>query len=186
MDTSFLHQNLIVRPIARHERDLWILLCNEHHYLGFKGSFGYSLLYCASIGGEWVALLSWGACAFKLKPRDDLIGWSPELREVRSNLIVNNNRFLILPTHQKIPNLASMILARNTQRLRHDWYVRYHCSPVLAETFVDPEQFKGTSYLAAGWQHIGLSKGFRRTPGGFEEHGKPKMIFTKPLQDQTS
>lgn len=182
MDSSSLKNKLIVRPIAQHERDLWIRLCNEHHYLGYKGSFGYSILYCACIGDEWVALLSWAACAFRLKSRDDLIGWSPALREVRSNLIVNNNRFVILPSHHKTPNLASTILAQNTSRLREDWYVRFHCSPVLAETFVDPSRFKGTSYIAAGWQHIGLSKGFRRVVGGFEKNGEPKMILLKPLQ----
>jgi predicted transposase YbfD/YdcC len=183
VDLSVISKSLNVRPIAAHERDRWISLCNEHHYLGFKGSFGYSMLYCACIGEEWIALLSWGSCALKLKSRDDWIGWSPELREVRSNLVVNNNRFVILPSHQNIQNLASTILARNVNRLSQDWYVRYHCSPVLAESFVDPNRFTGTSYLAAGWEHIGFSKGFRRVPGGFEANDQPKMIFIKPLRD---
>lgn len=181
MDSVNFKTNLVVRPIARHERDRWIQLCNEYHYLGFKGCFGYSILYCACVGDQWVGLLSWGSCALKLKSRDDWIGWSSALREARSNLVINNNRFVIFPSHQKIPNLASMIIARNVDRLRNDWYASFHCTPLLAETFVDPDRFKGTSYLAAGWQHIGDSKGFQRVPSGFKPNGKPKMILVKPL-----
>ena len=182
MGTHQSHNDLVVRPVVGHERERWASLCREHHYLGFKGCFGYSIQYCATIGDEWAALLSWGSCALHLKARDEWIGWSPALREVRSNLVINNNRFLILPTHERVPNLASMILAKNMQRLPHDWYARFRCSPVLAETFVDPERFKGTSYIAAGWQSLGLSKGFRRVVGGFEATEKPKLIFAKPLQ----
>ena len=182
MQPFSLSKDLVVRPITQSERAKWVRLCNEHHYLGYRGSFGYSILYCAIIANEWVALLSWAGCAFRLKSRDEFIGWSPEARGARSNLVVNNNRFLILPSHQKIPNLASSILARNIRRIQQDWYVRFHCSPLLVETFVDPERFKGTSYLAAGWKQIGLSKGFRRVPSGFEPNGKPKIIFVKTLE----
>ena len=36
----------------------------------------------------------------------------------------------------------------------------------LVETFVDPARFAGTSYRAAGWEEVGLSKGYERAPGG--------------------
>ena len=94
MDVANIPNDLIVRPITECERSRWIELCNEHHYLGFKGCFGYSIAYCACVGSKWVALLSWGSCALTLKPRDEWIGWSTELRKVRSNWIVNNNRFV--------------------------------------------------------------------------------------------
>jgi len=136
--------DITVKPITKTERPQWIELCNQHHYLGFKGSFGYSVLYCACIGDRWVALLSWGACALALKARDDWIGWSSELREVRSNLVVNNNRFLILPG-QNLKDLASHILTLNTKRLRQDWEDRFRIKPVLAETFVDQNLFTGAS-----------------------------------------
>lgn len=183
MDASDLERRLIVRPIVDDERERWLQLCKEFHYLGFKGCFGYSILYSALVDDEWAALLSWGSCALSLKHRDEWIGWSKAAREVRSNLVINNNRFLILPSHQNISNLASMILARNVQRLRHDWYVRFRCSPVLAETFVDPQKFRGTCYLAAGWKKLGLTKGFGRVDGGFELHGQSKMLFVKPLRE---
>lgn len=173
-------REVTVRPITKNERPRWIELCQKNHYLGFKGSFGYSVLYCACVGEQWVALISWGACALALKSRDEWIGWSPALREVRSNLVVNNNRFLILPGIN-VKNLASRILALNTKRIRQDWQDRFNIKPVLAETFVDPSRFTGTSYLAAGWQEIGLTSGHRRVSGGFTNSESPKKLLIKPL-----
>jgi predicted transposase YbfD/YdcC len=182
LGTNKLQNSLIVRPIKTDERDRWVKLCNEHHYLGFKGTFGYSILYVAIFDGEWVGLISWSASALSLASRDELIGWSAALKQAKSNLVINNSRFLILPTLNKIPNLASMILARNLSRIQHDWYVRHRCTPLLAETFVDSSRFKGTCYLAAGWQEIGSTKGFKRSKEGFEEHGQIKKVFIKLLQ----
>jgi len=182
LGTNKLQNSLIVRPIKTDERDRWVKLCNEHHYLGFKGTFGYSILYVAVFDGEWVGLISWSASALSLASRDELIGWSPALKQAKSNLVINNSRFLILPTLNKIPNLASMILARNLSRIQHDWYVRHRCTPLLVETFVDTSRFKGTCYLAAGWQEIGSTKGFKRSKEGFEEHGQIKKVFIKLLQ----
>ena len=182
MGTKKLQNRLTVRPIKTSERDRWFQLCNEHHYLGFKGTYGYSILYVAIFDGEWVGLISWSASALALASRDELIGWSVALKQAKSNLVINNSRFLILPIEDKIPNLASMILAKNLRRIQHDWYVRHRCTPLLAETFVDSSKFKGTCYIAAGWKEIGSTKGFKRTREGFEEHGKIRKILIRLLQ----
>jgi predicted transposase YbfD/YdcC len=179
-----IFNQLFVRPITQNERDAWIAACNKYHYLGFKGTFGFSVLYAAYIGNQVAALLSWSACALALRDRDKWIGWSLRAREARSNLIINNSRFVILPSFQNIPNLASAVLARNLIRLPQDWYVRFHTTPVLVETFVDPQKFKGTCYRAAGWTPIGMSAGFKRTPDGFEKNDQPKIILVKPLHSQ--
>lgn len=54
-----LQNSLTIRPVRTSERDRWAQLCNEQHYLGFKGTYGYSILY--------VGLLR---CAFGLSARD--------------------------------------------------------------------------------------------------------------------
>ena len=180
MDSKYTIQKITVRPIDPSERSQWIEICNQHHYLGFKGCFGYSILYCACIDGEWIALLSWSASALKIKNRDDWIGWSPSIRARRSNLVLNNSRFLILPGYNK-KNFASRILGLNVRRLQQDWQERFRISPVLVETFIDPRYFQGISYLASGWQGIGTTAGFRRVTQGFEKSSSPKKILVKLL-----
>jgi predicted transposase YbfD/YdcC len=173
---------ITVRPVTREERQRWISLCNSHHYLGFSGIFGHTILYCAHTNkDEWLALLSWSGCALNIKARDEWIGWSSEQQRVRSNFVINNSRFLILPPAQGIKNLASRILTLNTKRLQNDWLLRFGFKPVLAESFIDPKRFKGSSYLAAGWMHVGNSRGFRRVREGFAPISSPKMIVLKPL-----
>ncbi len=69
-----------------------------------------------------------------------------------------------------------MILASNIKRLANDWHEIFNISPVLAETSARPEKFRGTCYRAAGWEEIGLSKGFTRVPEGFVANKRPKKI----------
>ena len=57
------------------------------------------------------------------------------------------------------PNLASRILATAAKRLPHDWESRYGYQPVLLETFVECDRFRGTCYRAANWIHVGQTKG---------------------------
>lgn len=40
-----------------------------------------------------------------------------------------------------------------------DWLERAGCRPVLLETFVERERFRGTSYAAANWVHVGQTQG---------------------------
>ena len=56
-----------------------------------------ALDYFARTNGKVLALLGFGAAAWKTAPRDDFIGWTPEQRERNLHLVVNNARFLILP-----------------------------------------------------------------------------------------
>jgi hypothetical protein len=74
------------------------------------------------------------------------------------HLIVNNARFLILPWIQ-CRNLASRTLALVSQRLAHDWHMRYAYRPVLLETFVEKPRFAGTCYKAANWQYLRDTQG---------------------------
>jgi hypothetical protein len=169
-----------VRPIRREERPRWVRLMREHHYLGFEGMVGEQISYVATEGERWVALLAWSASALKISARDRWIGWSEWVKFNRSKLVVNNSRFLILPG-SRVPNLASRVLGLSLRRLNRDFQTFYGHPVFLAETFVDSERFRGTSYLAAGWTMIGETRGFSRQGQGYVPNGVRKKILVKAL-----
>jgi len=108
----------------------------------------------------WLGGLSFSAATWRLKDRDQWIGWSEAARRAHLHQVVCNSRFLILPT-VRVPHLASHVLGRTLARLRPDWQERYGYAPVLVETFVEPGQ--GTSYRGANWTRVGQTAA-RPTP----------------------
>lgn len=136
----------------------------------------------ATYQGNWVALLSFSAAAWKCGVRDRWIGWGFRHQYARLKLLANNSRFLILPNWHR-PNLGSKTLALCQRRLPGDWRERFGHSLVLLETFVDPERFQGTVYRAANWLCLGETLGFRRTREGYSATARsPKKVFVTPLQ----
>jgi len=172
---------LLVRPIIAAEREKWDALMNRHHYLGFRVIVGESLRYTAFLAGRPVALIGWGAAAFKSRHRDAWIGWEAHLKWKRLRFIANNVRFLILPDVH-ILNLASRILGQNLRRLSADWEAVYGHPILIAETFVDTSRFRGTCYKAAGFIPLGETRGFRRNGGKYYPHGQPKTILVHALR----
>jgi hypothetical protein len=77
----------------------------------------------------------------------------PTTREANLHLVAGNARFLIC-RHVHVPHLASPLLARITGPPGHRRGVHSH-TPVLAETFVERDQFAGTNDKAANWVHVG-------------------------------
>jgi len=119
---------------------------------------GAQLRYFAKAEERVLALFGFGAAAWKTAPRDFFIGWNVRQRERNLHLVVNNARFLILPwVHSR--HLASCLLGMASRRIADDWQRRYNYRPVLLETFVETPRFKGTSYKAANWTHVGKTKG---------------------------
>lgn len=174
------NQPLTLRLARRDEISRWRSLMRQHHYLGFERIVGNALHYVATVGAQWVALLGWGSAALKCAARDRWIGWDQQLRYRRLPLVANNIRFLILPGCHW-PNLASRLLAMNLKRLSDDW-LHFHGNPILlAETFVDPTRFRGTCYRAAGWQELGLTRGYSKRNQQYWHHGSPKLVFVRPL-----
>lgn len=172
--------DLVVRPIRLDERQRWRQLMRQHHYLGFRSVVGESILYVATIGDRWVALLAWGVAVLKNRHREAWIGWDEGLKWRRLHLVANQTRYLILPGVQ-VKNLASRVLSLNLRRLSSDWQDRYGHPILLAETFVDLSRFKGVCYRAAGWIPLGLTRGFARLGSGYQAHGQPKMLFVRPV-----
>jgi len=137
---------------------LWNEYIARYHYLGYAQMSGSQMRYNVFAGDQLVALLSFGASAWKLAGRERFIGWQEPQRMKNLQLVVNNARFLILPWVQS-KGLASKILSMVARQLPRDWHDRYGFSPVLLETFVESERHRGTCYKAANWVHVGQTTG---------------------------
>jgi hypothetical protein len=173
-----------VRFVERSEEVRHHELMAAHHYLGFLPKIGHTLWYVATYQDQWVALLNFSVAAWKCAVRDQWIGWDfhRQYDYDRLKLIANNSRFLILP-HWHRPNLGSKILSLCQKRLSNDWEKQFGHRLLLLETFVDPQRFHGTVYLAANWSYLGLTRGYRRTRQGYSTIAlSPKKVFVKPLQ----
>jgi hypothetical protein len=159
---------------------LWGYLLHHYHYLGRPKLVGEHLRYLVYLDGQVVACQAWASAAFKVKDRDDLIGWSPKTRTQRLHLVANNARFLILPWI-RVKHLASKILAFNLRRLNNDWHNTYNHPIYLAETFVDLSRFEGICYKAANWRYVGQTKGSRKKGNDYQFHGQLKAVYLYPL-----
>jgi len=157
-------------------------LLDKRHYLKSLQPVGERLYYVATDPqGRWLALLVFNAAAKHLKHRDRWIKWTPQQRRRRLSLAVNNSRFLLLPD-SPAPNLGSQVLRLVLERLSADWQKRYGHPVLVAETFVDPEQFNGTVYSANGWIELGQTDGWgRHGRDYYVKHDKPKRLFVREL-----
>lgn len=176
---------IAIREVKRGDRDLsctWNAIMDKYHYLGSGKLCGAQIRYIIEserygiIGG-----MSFNSASWKLAPRDRWIGWSEDARKKHLEKVVNNSRFLIIP-HVKVPNLASHVLSKSIRQLAKDWQERYKIEPVLLETFVEHDRFKGTSYRAANWEHVGETKGRGRNDSGNKKGLPVKDIYLYPLQ----
>ena len=165
---------------SRSESLLWNEYVDRYHYLGYQPLPGAQLRYFARAEGRLLALFGFGAAAWKTAPRDDFIGWTPQQREQRLHLVVNNARFLILPWVTS-RHLASKLLGFAARRLPADWFHRYGYRPVLLETFVEKQRFSGTCYKAANWRCLGDTRG-RGKLDTDHAHALPiKSVWALPL-----
>jgi len=133
-------------------------LIEEHHYLGYTQPVGEHLKYLVSSRGRPIACLAFSSAPRHLGPRDRFVGWSKEARRENIRFVVYNPRYLILPWVE-VPHLASHILGRMARRISADWESVYGHPVYFLETFIDPERYRGTCYLAANWLVLGQTTG---------------------------
>ena len=174
----------IVAVSSRYSKtsQIWNGLMERFHYLGKGPLCGAQIRYLVrSSRHGWVGALAFSAAMWRLKARDNYIGWTEAARHANLHHVVCNSRLLILPGVH-VPNLASHVLSLCMARLIGDWTVRYGYGPVLVETFVDPHRFSGTCYRAANWLWVGQTVA-RPTayPNGKVADG-PKDIYLHPLK----
>jgi hypothetical protein len=171
---------LEIETVDKQWSALWNEFIDRYHYLKYTPLPGAQLRYFVRSEGEVLALLGFGASAWKTKPRDNYIGWSHDQRKKNLHFVVNNARFLILPWI-KSKNLGSRILSMTSKRIADDWYTRYKYRPVLLETFVQKDRFTGTCYKASNWIYVGDTQG-RGKRDRYNEHKEPiKSVWLYPL-----
>ena len=81
----------------------------------------------------------------------------------------------------RIHHLGSHVLGQLARRVRRDWQGRWGYGPLLMETFVDPEKFRGTCYRAAGWLALARTTGRGLARAGQVYQSTPKLIYVKAL-----
>ena len=162
---------------------LWNEYIARYHYLGYKRLVGAQMRYAVEDGrtGRPLAMLGFSTAAWKIAPRDRLIGWTPQTRENNLPLVVNHSRLLILPW-AIVPNLASHILSIVRRRLPEDWRRQYAIDPVLIETFVETPRFTGATYRASGWINVGTTQGRGRYDTKKQYALPKKHIWLCPLR----
>jgi Domain of unknown function (DUF4338) len=154
------------------------------HYRGFHGAVGENVQYLArDAQGRELAVMIFGAAAWKQADRDRFIGWSAVQRAQRLGAIANQQRFLILPW-VRAPHLASHLLALAAGRLSADWQQRYGHPLWLVESFVEQDRFLGTAYQGAGWLCLGQTTGRTRQDRHHQLRTPLKSVWVRPLHPQ--
>lgn len=153
----------------------------EHHYLHSAQLVGGQLRYAVIWNGQWLAVAAWSAAAFHLKARDKFIGWTEEQRRQRLPLVVNNSRLYVM-ADSHYPNLVSRFMKLMLGRLSADWQSTWGHPVALAESFVDPELYRGTAYKVSGWSQLGPTRGWKRNAVDFyQKHDQPKQVWVREL-----
>ena len=174
------YSKLTIQIVKQTDSYLWNYLLHHYHYLGQPKLVGEHLKYLACLNGQVVACISWASAAWKIKSREEFIGWDESTKRKKLYLIANNTRFLILPWI-RVKHLASKVLALNLKRLSDDWQNIYNHRVYLVETFVDTSRFKGTCYKAANWQYVGQTSGSAKKGNDYLYHGQPKAVYLYSL-----
>jgi hypothetical protein len=167
-------------PAPGGEEELWNEYVDRYHYLGYRKPFGCPLRYFVESARGVLGCVLLAGAAKAITVRDEWIGWAPEQRLRNLPWVVSNSRFLIFPW-VKVRHLASHVLGKVGRRVVSDWQRRWGYGPMLLETFVDPERFRGTSYEAAGWLKLGLTTGRGLVRAGRSYTTTPKLVFVRPL-----
>ena len=172
----------IERVESRQQRQLFRELLSRYHYLGYAMPNGARLQYLVYVTRprrEVLGCVQFSSPAWRMKVRDQWIGWDDATRKLRLQHIVNNSRLLVVA---RIRNLASMALSRAIKRLRADWLRQYGVDPWLLETLVDRKRFYGGCYRAANWTFLGETSGRGRMDRANKRHGaQVKTILVYPL-----
>lgn len=155
-------------------------LIEHHHYLGYTQPVGEHLKYLVFARGRPIACMAFSSAPRHLGSRDRFIGWDKQARLKNIRLLAYNTRFLILPW-VTVPHLASHILGRMARLLSADWQRLYGHPIYFVETFIDPQRFRGTCYLAANWIRLGVTTGRGKDAPTHQPNRPIKDVLGYPL-----
>jgi hypothetical protein len=173
---------VLVTAASRQQSHLWNELIARYHYLGYKPLVGAQRRYLIHSRDGWLGAVGFSAAAWKVAPRDLYIGWSAAARQVKLHYVVCNSRFLILPWVRS-PNLASKVLSLCAKRIAQDWQQAYGFKPLLLETYVDRQRFRGSCYRAANWIAVGQTQGRGKLDRHHHYALPVKDVYLYPLHD---
>ena len=159
---------------------LWNALVEKHHYLGYGVQVGRCLKYLIKGDGHLLGTISFSSPPWRLSLRSALMRRLHLHPANAHDIIIYNSRFLLLPT-VRVPHLASRVLAAALKKAASDWTHYYAIEPMLAETFIDPTRFSGTSYRAANWIRVGLTNGYAKVGSSHHNSQEPKVFFVYGL-----
>jgi len=165
---------------GRDQAALWNEYVSRYHYLGYRKPFGCFLRYVIQSPRGLLGCFMFQGAAKALRLRDEWIGWTRAQRLSNLPWVINNSRFLVFPW-VKVKNLGSHTLGQTLRRIRDDWQERWGYSPLLVESFVDPERYEGCSYKAANWHYLGMTTGRGLARTGKSYTTTAKKIFVRPL-----
>jgi Domain of unknown function (DUF4338)/Transposase Tn5 dimerisation domain/Transposase DNA-binding len=177
---------IALQPVAPGTQDShdWNAMMQAHHPQGRGPLCGAQLRYLivsarfGPIGG-----LAVSAAAWRLRARDEWLGWTDAERAANLTGIVCNSRFLILPSVQ-VKHLASHVLGQLARRIGRDWQARYGVMPWLMETYVEAT-LSGTAYRAANWTEVGMTAGRGRQDTAGKAALGAKRVLLYPLAPAT-
>jgi hypothetical protein len=155
-------------------------LLEQYHELGYTQPVGEHLKYLVFAHEKPVACLAWSSAPRHLGCRDRFIGWSPAARRKNIRFLAYNLRFLILPWVD-VRHLASHVLGHMARVLARDWEQVYGHPVYFLETFVDPQQHRGTCYRAANWIVLGRTTGRGKDDQTHKPNRSIKNVLGYPL-----
>ncbi len=174
---------VLVRGRNDSNYSIWKEMLEEYHYLHSAKLYGQQVKYLvrsAEVG--WIGAMSFSSSAWRVKVRDERLGWDEE--EMRSGLrkVVSNSRFLIVPW-LRVKNLASHVMSKALRRLPGDWEEAYKIRPVLVETYVEKGRYEGTCYKASNWEYLGETQGRGRNDRYHQNRLSRKYVFAYELEE---
>jgi hypothetical protein len=170
----------VVQVRRSEEEGLFNGLIETHHYLGYTQPVGEHLKFLVYARERPLACIAWSSAPRHLGPRDRFIGWSPAVRRGNIHLVAYNTRYLILPW-VRVPHLASHLLGRMARLLPAEWNRLYGHPVYFAETFIDPDRYRGTCYRAANWIELGITTGRGKDAPTWEQNRPKKQVLGLPL-----
>jgi hypothetical protein len=167
---------------SRHSQASYQCRCllEQFHPLGYR-LCGAQLRYLICCPKGILGVLCFSAAARRLRARDQWIGWNETARRENLHYVVNNSRFLIRPGVE-VRHLASHVLAMAVRQLPFHWQSRYGYRPLLLESFVEKNKYRGSSYRASNWIALAQATAGRGRNDPTHAAGKTlKRIFLYPL-----
>ena len=170
----------LVKVQTLQQMRLWNELMACEHPQGAGPLVGAQMRYLIESDHGWLGGLGFGAAALNLAERDRWIGWDATTRREHLHRIAGMARFLIRRS-VRCQNLASRVLGMALRLVPADYESQYGYRPWLLESFVDTEQFLGTSYQAANWLAVGHTQGRGRQDRVHQAAKSVKAIYVYPL-----